>query len=59
MRKLIAAINMSLDGDCNHESLIGDDETHQHYADLLRSAETLIYGRVTYQLMENYFQKLS
>jgi dihydrofolate reductase len=55
MRRLIAAINMTLDGDCNHESLSGDDETHQHYADLLRSMDTLIYGRVTYQLMESYW----
>ena len=55
MRKLIAAINMSLDGFCNHTALIADDEIHQHYNDLLRDAGTLIYGRITYQLMESYW----
>ena len=55
MRKLTAAINMSLDGFCDHTSLIADDEIHQHYSELLSSAGTLLYGRITYQLMENYW----
>ena len=55
MRKLIAAINMTLDGFCDHTTLIADDEIHQHYNELLRSADTLIYGRITYQLMESYW----
>ena len=53
MRKLIAAMNMTLDGFCNHEAMIADEEIHQHYNELLRNADTLIYGRVTYQLMES------
>jgi len=52
MRKLIAAINMTLDGFCDHTAMIADEEIHQHYSDLLRSAGTVIYGRITYQLME-------
>jgi dihydrofolate reductase len=55
MRKLIAAINMTLDGFCNHAAMIADDEIHEHYNELLRSADTLIYGRITYQLMESYW----
>jgi len=55
MRKLIAAINMTLDGFCDHTAMIADDEIHQHYNDLLGSAGTLIYGRITYQLMESYW----
>ena len=55
MRKLIAAINMTLDGFCDHTAMIADDEIHQHYNELLRGADTLIYGRITYQLMENYW----
>jgi dihydrofolate reductase len=55
MRKLIAAINMTLDGFCNHEAMIADDEIHEHYNELLRNAGTLIYGRTTYQLMESYW----
>jgi dihydrofolate reductase len=52
MRKLIAAMNMTLDGYCDHTVMIADDEIHDHYTDLLRSADTVIYGRTTYQLME-------
>ena len=52
MRKLIAAINMTLDGFCDHTAGIPDDEIHQHYADLLSNAGTILYGRITYQLME-------
>src|SRR4051794_11399276 len=55
MRKLIAAINRTLDGFCDHTAIIPDEEMHQHYADLLNNADTILYGRVTYQLME-YWQ---
>ncbi len=48
-------MNMTLDGFCDHTAMIADDEIHQHYSDLLRSADTLIYGRITYQLMESYW----
>lgn len=52
MRKVIAAINMTLDGFCDHTSGIADDELHQHYTELLRNAGAILYGRITYQLME-------
>jgi dihydrofolate reductase len=55
MRKLIAAINMTLDGFCDHTAMIADEEIHQHYNELLSNADTLIYGRITYQLMESYW----
>ena len=55
MRKLIAAINMTLDGFCDHTATIADDELHQHYNELLSDADTLLYGRITYQLMESYW----
>ena len=55
MRKLIAAINITLDGFCDHTAMTADDELHQHYNELLSSADTLLYGRITYQLMESYW----
>lgn len=55
MRKLIAAMNMTLDGYCDHTAGIADDEIHEHYNELLRNAGALIYGRTTYQLMESYW----
>lgn len=52
MRKLIAAINMTLDGICDHTAVNPDDEVHEHYSQLLKSADTILYGRITYELME-------
>ena len=52
MRKIIAGINMTLDGFCDHTAIIPDGEIHQHYTDLLSNADTILYGRITYQLME-------
>lgn len=57
MRKLIAAINMTLDGYCDHTAIIPDEEIHQHYTELLSEADAILYGRITYQLME-YWQPL-
>ncbi len=59
MRKLIAAINMTLDGFCDHTAGIADDELHQHYNEVLRNADTLLYGRITYQLMESFWPNVA
>ncbi len=55
MRKLIASINVTLDGFCDHTAGIADEELHNHFTALLRSADTILYGRTTYQLMESYW----
>ncbi|MEQ1924390.1 MAG: dihydrofolate reductase family protein [Pyrinomonadaceae bacterium] len=52
MRKVIAGMNMTLDGYCDHTAMIADDEIHEHYTNVLRDSDLLIYGRITYQLME-------
>jgi dihydrofolate reductase len=52
MRKVIAAMNMTLDGICDHTTGIPDEDLHQHYAELLGTAGILLYGRTTYQLMQ-------
>lgn len=52
MSKLIAALNMTLDGFCDHTILLPDEEIHQHYTELLDKADAILYGRTTYQLME-------
>jgi dihydrofolate reductase len=57
MRKIIAAINMTLDGIFDHTAGIPDDEIHQHYTELLNNAGVILYGRITYQLMQ-YWQTL-
>jgi dihydrofolate reductase len=55
MRKIIAAINMTLDGFCDHTAGIPDEELHQHYTDLLQNGSIILYGRKTYELMK-YWQ---
>ena len=52
MKKIIGAINMTIDGFCDHTTILPDEEIHQHYTDLLNDASTILYGRITYQLME-------
>lgn len=52
MRKVIAAINMTLNGNCDHTAGIPDEEIHYHYADLLNNAGVILYGRTTYELMQ-------
>ncbi len=46
---------MTLDGYCDHTAMVPDDETMKHFNALLRNADVLIYGRITYQLMESYW----
>lgn len=57
MRKIIAGINMTLDGFCDHTAGLPDEKLHQHYAELLDNAAVVLYGRITYQLMQ-YWQTL-
>lgn len=52
MRKVIAAINTTLDAVCDHTAGIPDEEIHQYYAGLLSNADAILLGREKYQLME-------
>lgn len=45
-------MNMTLDGFCDHDNMIADDEIHRHYTEMLRGADAVIYGRRTFELME-------
>src|SRR5215468_11083828 len=57
MRNLIYAINVSLDGCCDHTKMIPPDEEvfSEYYTQMLREADLTIYGRKTYQLMVPYW----
>jgi dihydrofolate reductase len=55
MRKLMFSMNISLDGYADHTVAIADDELHEFASDLLDSVDILLFGRVTYQLMESYW----
>lgn len=52
MRKIVAAINMTLDGVCDHTALSPGEEIHHHYEELLGQGDAILYGRITYQLMQ-------
>ncbi len=57
MRKVVAAINMTIDGVCDHTAVDADEELHHHYAELLQHAGVILYGKTTYLLMK-YWQTL-
>jgi dihydrofolate reductase len=52
MRKVIAAMNITLDGFCDHTAGIPDEELHKHYSELLDKSGVILYGKTTYQLMQ-------
>ncbi len=59
MRNVIFAINITLDGCCDHTKTIADEEILEHYTLLLRDVDLLVYGRKTYQLMVPYWPEVA
>ena len=55
MRNLIYAINITLDGCCDHTKGIVDDELLEYFTQLTREADLQVFGRKTYQLMVPYW----
>lgn len=55
MRNLIFAINLTLDGCCDHTKANADEEVHEYFTQLLRDVGVLVYGRKTYELMVPYW----
>ena len=54
MRKLIYAINITLDSCCDHTKINPEETMFEYYIQLLRDADLFVYGRKTYQLMVPY-----
>jgi len=52
MRPLRYSINITLDGCCDHRAGSRDEELHRYWAERLAQADALLFGRVTYQMME-------
>jgi len=52
MRPLYFSINVTLDGCYDHRVGIADEELHRHAIENFARADALLFGRVTYQLME-------
>ncbi len=55
MRKVIYAINMTLDGYFDHNNGVPDEELMEYFTNLVRDADVFVYGRKTYELMVPYW----
>ena len=52
MRPLRYSINVTLDGCCDHREAVADEDLHRHAVENLGRADALLFGRVTYEMME-------
>src|SRR5438105_2086827 len=52
MQPLRYSINITLDGCCDHRAGVADEELHRHAAENIQRADALLFGRVTYEMME-------
>src|SRR5882762_2579824 len=56
MRPLRYSINVTLDGCCDHREAFADEDLHRHAVENLEQADALLFGRVTYEMMEAAFR---
>src|SRR5246127_3519027 len=56
MRPLRYSINVTLDGCCDHRAISPDEDLHRHATENLDRADALLFGRVTYEMMEAAFR---
>ena len=59
MRNVIFAINITLDGCCDHTKGIADEELHEYFTQLLGDVGLLVFGRKTYQLMVPFWPEVA
>lgn len=59
MRKLIYAINQTLDGCFDHTNLVAGNDLLDYYTQLVRDAGLFVYGRKTYELMVPYWPNVA
>src|ERR1700686_5190534 len=53
MRPLRYSINVTLDGCCDHREGFADEDLHRHAVENLSQGDALLFGRVTYEMMES------
>src|SRR5213594_3133934 len=59
MRPLRYSINVTLDGCCDHRAISPDEDLHRHATENLDQADALLFGRVTYEMMEAGWRPLA
>src|SRR5438105_6646337 len=57
MRPRWYSINVTLDGCCDHRAIPADQDLHRHAAEYLNQADALLFGRVTYEMMESAWRR--
>jgi dihydrofolate reductase len=55
MGLLTFSINVTLDGCVDHEEGVADEETHAFFTRLMDQSGAMLWGRVTYEMMESYW----
>ena len=59
MRNVIFAINLTLDGCCDHTKQFADEEIHKYFTNLMRDIDLVVFGRKTYQLMVPFWPEVA
>jgi dihydrofolate reductase len=57
MQPLRYSINVTLDGCCDHRAVLADEELHRHAVENIARADALLFGRVTYAMMEEAWRE--
>ena len=57
MRPLRYSINVTLDGCCDHRAIVPDEDLHRHAVENIQRADALLFGRVTYEMMEDAWRE--
>jgi dihydrofolate reductase len=56
MRPLRYSINVTLDGCCDHRAILADEDLHRHAIENIDQADAILFGRMTYEMMEAAFR---
>ena len=59
MRSLRYSINVTLDGCCDHRAMLPDEDLFRHGIENVEWADALLFGRVTYEMMQSYWRPLA
>lgn len=59
MQPLRYSINVTLDGCCDHRVMLADEDLHRHAAEGIAAADALIFGRITYEMMESAWRPVA
>jgi dihydrofolate reductase len=59
MRPLLYSINVTLDGCCDHRAVIPEEDMHRHAAENIAQADALLFGRITYEMMEEAWRPVA